>query len=53
MKCVECGVHLHKTHHFVLFGHRCSPCYQAMLAAEAAAHGAVMSAVEQRAESEG
>ena len=52
VKCVDCGVQLHKSHHFVLFGHRCSPCYHALLAREAAASTPVAETMQYR-ESEG
>ncbi|GCE27058.1 hypothetical protein KDA_25420 [Dictyobacter alpinus] len=28
VQCVECGVELHKDHHFVLRGRRCVTCWQ-------------------------
>lgn len=33
VKCVDCGTPLHKTHHFLYYGQRCRPCYQAAQAA--------------------
>jgi hypothetical protein len=27
VQCVDCGVELHKTHNYVLYGHRCHPCW--------------------------
>ena len=29
VQCVDCGTPLHKTHHYVWYGNRCRPCYQA------------------------
>ena len=30
VRCEDCGVALHKSHHYVWYGNRCRPCYQAV-----------------------
>ena len=29
VRCSDCGAELHKNHHFVYYGNRCRPCWQA------------------------
>lgn len=29
VQCSDCGARLHKNHHFVYYGNRCGPCWQA------------------------
>ncbi len=34
VRCADCGVELHKNHHFVFYGNRCRPCWQAFSASQ-------------------